>query len=168
MLEREGSLATPPYALDIPPGKIGYTLLEPGKEHSLLAAAVILDTNVFVAAGFNRRSASASILEQVRLGRIRMIWNSQTRQETQYIIDKIPPLSWSSVAELFRNEDCHHGQIAHDDFDFIPDPDDRKFAALSEVTGAVLLTNDDDLLSNRDHARLEILTPGEYWERLQK
>ncbi len=134
----------------------------------MLAAAVILDTNVFVAAGFNRRSASACILEQVRSGRLRMIWNEQTRSETQHILDKIPPLSWSSVAELFRQDDRHHGETAPEKFDYIPDPDDRKFAALSEVTGAVLLTNDDDLLSNRDHARLEILTPGEYWERLQK
>ena len=94
-----------------------------------------------------------------------MIWNSQTRRETQHIIDKIPPLSWSSVAELFRNEDCHHSQAALDEFDFIRDPDDRKFAALAEATGAVLLTNDGDLLSNRDRATLQILTPGEYWER---
>ena len=134
----------------------------------MLGTKVILDTNVFVAAGFNRRSASSCILEQIRSGRLRMTWNEQTRRETQHILDKIPPLSWSSVAELFRQEDRHHGETASEKFDYIPDPDDRKFAALSEVTGAVLLTNDDDLLSNRDHARLEILTPGEYWERLQK
>ena len=131
----------------------------------MLAADVILDTNVFVAAGFNQRSASAYILAQVRSGRLRMIWNEQTRRETRHILDKIPPLSWSSVAELFRKEDCHHGEIAPEEFDFIPDPDDRKFAALSEATGAVLLTNDDDLLSNRDRAGLEILTPRECWER---
>ena len=32
----------------------------------------------------------------------------------------------------------------------------------------VLLTNDDDLLSNRDKASLEILTPSEYWEQIQE
>ena len=134
----------------------------------MLAAAVILDTNVFVAAGFNRRSASACIVEQVRLGQLRMIWNEQTRRETRHILDKIPPLSWSSFAELFRQADCHLGETAPDEFDFIPDPDDRKFAALAAATGAVLLTNDDDLLSNRDRARLEILTPAEYWEQQQE
>ena len=97
-----------------------------------------------------------------------MIWNEQTRHETQHILEKIPPLTWASIAELSREEDRHHGEMALEEFDYIPDPDDRKFAALSEATGAVLLTNDNDLLSNRDHARFEILTPGEYWERLQE
>jgi predicted nucleic acid-binding protein len=96
-----------------------------------------------------------------------MIWNSQTRGETQRIIEQIPPLSWNSFAELFRTDDCHHGPTAPGKFAFIPDPDDRKFAALAAATGAILLTNDDHLLSNRDRARLEILTPREYCERRQ-
>jgi predicted nucleic acid-binding protein len=69
------------------------------------------------------------------------------------------------MAGLFRPQDCHQGRTNPEAFDFIPDADDRKFAALAESTGAVLLTNDDDLLSNRDRARLEILTPGEFWEQ---
>ncbi len=131
------------------------------------SSAIILDTNVFVAAGFNQESASAFILNLVRSGRLRMVWNDHTRRETQHILEKIPHLSWSSVAELFRQEDCHHGEASLNEFDFIADPDDRKFAALAEATGAALLTNDDDLLSNRDRARLDILTPREYWERCQ-
>jgi predicted nucleic acid-binding protein len=128
-------------------------------------AAVILDTNVFVAAGFNRRSASARIVEQVRSGQLRMIWNEETRRETQYILSKIPPVSWSKVAALFRDEDRYDGATSPEEFDYIPDADDRKFAALSEATGVALITNDDHLLSNRDRAGLEILTPREYWDR---
>lgn len=130
-----------------------------------MTAPVILDTNVFVAAGFNPRSASAYVLEQVRLGRIHMIWSDETRAETQHIIEKIPPLSWTSVAEVFRAEHCHSGQTASDKFEFIPDPDDWKFAALAEATGAILLTNDTDLLHRRDRVRLQILTPVEYRDR---
>jgi predicted nucleic acid-binding protein len=130
-------------------------------------AAVILDTNVFVAAGFNRKSASARIVEQVRSGQLQMIWNDQTRNETQHILSKIPPVSWSGVAELFREEDRYDGETSPEKFDYIPDADDRKFAALSSATGAVLITNDDHLLSNRDRAGLEILTPREYWDRQQ-
>jgi predicted nucleic acid-binding protein len=131
-------------------------------------AAVILDTNVIVAAGFNPRSASARILEQVRSGQLLMIWNEPTRRETQHILEKIPPLSWSSVAGLFRKEDCQFIEADLDDFHYIPDPDDRKFAALAQATGAVLLTNDDDLLSNRNRAGLDILTPREFLERQQE
>jgi predicted nucleic acid-binding protein len=131
------------------------------------SAAVILDTNVFVAAEFNPKSASARIVEQVRSGQLRMIWNEQTRRETQHVVSKIPPLSWSRVAELFREDDRYHRKTSPEKFDYIPDADDRKFAALSDATGAVLITNDDHLLSNRDRARLHILTPREYWERPQ-
>jgi len=132
------------------------------------APAVILDTNVFVAAGFKRESASARIVEQVRSGDLRMIWNDQTRRETQHILSKIPPISWSRVAELFREEDRFRGETSSEKFDYIPNTDDRKFAALSEAAGAALITNDDHLLSNRERAGLEILTPGEYWKRRQE
>jgi predicted nucleic acid-binding protein len=129
------------------------------------AAAVILDTNVFVAAGFNPRSSSARVLEEVRSGRLRMVWNEQTRHETQYILTKIPRLSWNSVAELFRAEDRYAGDTDLAKFDDISDADDRKYAALADAAGVVLLTNDDDLLSIRDRAKLDILTPREYCER---
>ena len=128
-------------------------------------AAVILDTNIFVAAAFNKRSASARILEQVRSGQLRMIWNDQTRRETQHILSRIPQLSWSSVAELFREEDRYREETCPEKFDYVPDVDDRKFAALSEAAGVALITNDEHLLSNRHRAGLEILTPREFCDR---
>lgn len=134
----------------------------------MLPPAVILDTNVFVAAGFKRESASARIVEQVRSGGLRMIWNNQTRRETQHILSKIPPISWTGVAELFREEDRFRGETSPEKFDYIPDIDDRKFAALSEAAGVALITNDDHLLSNRERAGLEILTPAEYWKRREE
>ena len=42
---------------------------------------VVLDTNVFVAAGFNRGSHSAWLVEAVRDGRLRMVWDNATRAE---------------------------------------------------------------------------------------
>jgi predicted nucleic acid-binding protein len=129
----------------------------------MLPGAVILDTNVFVAAGFNPRSASARIVEQVRSGRLRMIWNDSTRRETQHVLSKIPHLSWSSVADLFREDARYAGEIAPGKFDYIQDPDDRKFAALSEAAGVVLITSDDHLLSHRDRTGLKVFTPREFW-----
>ena len=134
----------------------------------MTTAAVILDTNVFVAAGFKRHSASARILDQIRTGEVRMIWSEQTRNETRHILNKIPPLSWDSVASLFLEEDRYQGLTVPEAFECIPDADDRKFAALADVTGAVLITNDDHLLSCRDQVQLEILTPGEYCSRQLK
>jgi predicted nucleic acid-binding protein len=95
-----------------------------------------------------------------------MVWNDETRRETQHILERIPPLSWSSVVELCREENRYRGKTAPEKFGHIPDPDDRKFAALAEATGAVLLTNDEHLLGIRDEASINnILTPAEYWKR---
>ena len=125
--------------------------------------AVVLDTNVFVAAGFKPRSASGQIVEQVRSGQLRMIWNESTRAETQYILDKIPRLAWSHVAELFRDEDRHDRMVRNHAFSEIQDPDDRKFAALAHAANVTLVTNDRDLLTCRDALPVKILTPGEFW-----
>jgi predicted nucleic acid-binding protein len=130
--------------------------------------AIILDTNIFVAAGFNRASTSARIVERVRSGDLRMMWNEQTRRESQFIVNKIPPLSWEQISALFREEDRHEGKTAPEKFGYIPDEDDRKFAALAAATGAILITNDDHLLAQREQSGLEILTPGEYWAKYQQ
>jgi len=55
---------------------------------------IVIDTNVFVAAGFNPRSASARILTGLREGRFRLIWNEPTRRETEMILRRIPRLDW--------------------------------------------------------------------------
>ena len=53
---------------------------------------VVLDTNVLVAAGFKPRSASATIVDAVKQGQVRMVWNDATRREIEHIIGKIPPV----------------------------------------------------------------------------
>ena len=72
---------------------------------------VVIDTNVFVAALFNPKSASASILEGVREGRFRLIWNQPTRRETEMILRRIPRLDWQTVAGLFRPEEEFAGPV---------------------------------------------------------
>ena len=92
---------------------------------------VVIDTNVFVAALFNPNSASARILEGVREGRFRLIWNQPTRRETEMILRRIPHIDWQKVADLFRLETEFTGPVDPAAFTVIADPDDRKFAALS-------------------------------------
>jgi uncharacterized protein len=124
--------------------------------------AVLLDTNVFVAAGFKPKSHSAQIIGQVRDGLLRMVWNEQTREETAFILCKIPPLSWNTIAPLFRPENRYLGDLFPERFDLISDPADIKFAALADATGAVLITMDRDLLSVRDAVAIAIWTPSEF------
>jgi predicted nucleic acid-binding protein len=128
----------------------------------MIVPSVVLDTNIFVASGFKPLTHSAEIVDQVRIGVLRMVWTEQTRNETEYIVRKIPPLSWDKIAALFRQEDCYTGELFPEQFLHIPDKDDIKFAALSKATGAALITMDKDLLSIRETLSLPILTPFEY------
>jgi predicted nucleic acid-binding protein len=126
---------------------------------------VVLDTNVFVAAGFNPRSHSARLLQAVRDGRLRMIWNDATRDETQHILRQIPRLSWARVETLFRETDKFHGATHPAQFGYVPDPADRKFAALADAAQVPLVTSDTGLIKARAHARIPIMTPGDFARR---
>ena len=126
---------------------------------------VVIDTNVFVAALFNPRSASARILEGVREGRYRLIWNHPTRSETEMILRRIPRLDWQKVADLFRLEEEFTGPVDPADFTVIADPDDRKFAALSTAAKAPLVTSDKLVLAQRDKIGIEIVTPRDFLAR---
>lgn len=129
-------------------------------------APVVLDTNVFIAAQFSSRSSSARIIERVRAGQLRMVWNEQTRRETRYILKKIPPLSWYRVEPLFVVENLCSVSVHPEKYGVIPDPEDRKFAALASVSGAVLVSNDEDLLSVRSRLDVTVLTPAEFAREL--
>lgn len=130
----------------------------------MILPQVIIDTNVFVAAGFSRRSHSAQILEQIRAGSLHMIWHDQTREETEYIVRKIPPLSWEQVQDLFQSAGRYTQALDSSAYPQIPDSEDRKFVALSVATAAILITMDRGILSNRHLVPAQILRPSEFLE----
>jgi uncharacterized protein len=123
---------------------------------------VVLDTNVFVAAGFNPRSHSARVLDAVRLGRLRMVWDSSTQEEVEHVLRQIPRLSWTSVAALFRAEDKFEGTTQPQNFSFVPDPADRKFAALADAARVPLVTSEGGLLMAAAQIKVPALKPGEF------
>jgi predicted nucleic acid-binding protein len=122
--------------------------------------SVVLDTNVFVGAGFNPSSSSARLLAAVREGRLRLVWNDATRDETAHILRQIPKLSWEAVAPLFRPSDRFAGAIYPEAFDCVPDPADRTFAALAHAANVVLVTSDRGLLQASECAGISVLRPG--------
>lgn len=126
----------------------------------------MLDTNVVVAAGFEPAGHAARLLDEIRRGAVRMVWNDATRREAEHIVRKIPPLSWMPVAALYRPEDRFDGPTDPGAFHFVPDPDDRKFLALAVATGAALVTLDEHLLGVRALAGAPILRPGEFLRQL--
>jgi predicted nucleic acid-binding protein len=124
------------------------------------AERAVIDTNVFVAAGFRPGGASARILAAVRAGRLVMLWTDATRRETRAVVGRIPPLSWQSVAGLFLEAGRISPAPDPAAAAFVADPEDRKFAALALATGAEIVSSDSDLL---DHAgRLRVVTPAAF------
>lgn len=130
-------------------------------------ARVVLDTNVFVAAGFRRDSASARLVRAVRGGRLVLVWNDATRREAQRVLERIPPLSWEDFEPLFGPAGRFEGPTRIEDHTDIPDVTDRKFAALAQAAGAVLVSSDGDLLAGRARSRVTIATPGELLDELE-
>jgi predicted nucleic acid-binding protein len=128
----------------------------------MVVPAVVIDTNVLVASGFNPRSHSAQIVARVRSGQLRMVWAEQTRDEAALIVGKIPPLSWEVIAVLFRREAFYAGALFPEQFQQIPDKADIKFVALSDATGAPLITMDKELLSIRETLNVPMLMPFEF------
>ena len=126
---------------------------------------VVVDTNVFVAAGFNPRRASARLVEGIREGRFRLIWNQPTRSETEMILRRIPHLDWQKAAGLFCPAGEYTGPVDPAAFTEIADPDDRKFAALSAAANAPLVTSDKLVLAQRGKIGIEILTPRDFLAR---
>lgn len=124
--------------------------------------SVVADTNLFVAAGFNPAGDAARVLASVRAGTLRLVWDEATRRETEHTIGTIPPLAGIDFSDLFRPEGRHDGPTRPEQFASIPDPADRKFAALAAASGAVLITNDRHLLAGRPHAGIVVLTPAEF------
>ena len=126
---------------------------------------IVIDTNVFVAARFNPRSASARILTGIREGRFRLMWNEPTRRETEIIVRRIPRLDWASIADLFQPEAEFAGPVDLEAFTAISDPDDRKLAALSAAVNVPLITNDGRVLAEGGAVGIEALTPRAFLER---
>lgn len=127
--------------------------------------SVVLDTNIFVAAGFNPGSHAARILKAVRAGEVRMVWHETTRREIRYVLGRIPPLHGFSVEDLFRRETEYRHPIYPEAYRMVPDPDDRKFIALAHASGSVLVSRDEHLLQQRARTDVPILTASEYWRR---
>lgn len=123
--------------------------------------AAVFDTNVFVAAGFRRHSASARLLALVREGAIRLVWDEATRRETRRVLERIPRRSWEEAADLFDESGAWTGKTRPADFGGVPDATDRKFAALAFAAGVPLVSSDGDLLDHSAGQGYEVRTPSE-------
>lgn len=129
--------------------------------------AVVLDTNLFVAAFWNRRSASADILRACLDGRVRLYYTRQIRREIHLILRNIraPEQYRRQVDDLLERgtEVPAAGGLSV----IAEDPDDDKFLECARLAQAdYLVTNDDHLLRLKQFEGTKIVKPTEFREVL--
>ena len=127
------------------------------------APAVVLDTNLFIAAYWNKGSASAEITEACREGRARLYFTQQIRRELFHILGNI------KAHERYRQEvndalDRGTEIAAPGELHVVAeDPDDDKFLECARIANAdYLVTNDDHLLRIGEFERTKIVKPSEF------
>lgn len=130
---------------------------------------VVLDTNLFVAAFWNRQSASADILSACRDGRVRLYYTQQILREISLILRNI------KATERYRQrvkEILDQGtqlQAPGRLSVVADDPEDDKFLECAQLARAdYLVTNDDHLLRLRQFDGTKIVKPVELRDVLRQ
>lgn len=121
---------------------------------------VLLDTNVFVAAYWAPRSASARLIGACIEGRVQAYYSQPVKREVMRMLGQIRVReSYTQSLEPFWEAAVEVQGVAVDSIQ-IDDPDDRKFLEAA-MGGEVdfLATNDVHLLRVRYVGRTEILKP---------
>jgi hypothetical protein len=91
----------------------------------------------------------------------------QSTRPIRSVVRQIPRLSWTRIANLFRSAERFSGSTHPEQFGFVPDPADRKFAALAAAATASLVTSDGGLLNVGERMAVPVLKPSEFVRRLQ-
>ena len=128
---------------------------------------VVLDTNVFVAAGFNPRSHSARLLDAVRLGRLRMVWGQFHPGGSGTCIAADSATVLDQRRSAVSAEDKFEGTTQPQKFSFVPDPADRKLAAKADAARVPLVTSDGGLQMAAAQMKIPVLKPGEFQRRCE-
>lgn len=130
----------------------------------LALPGVVIDTNVFVANGFNPESHSAQIIKLVNERKLTLYWNEKTRDEVRLMLKKIPPIGWDAVSHLFRQEGHVEVHVKEQVFDYISDLDDRKFATVAFEANVPIVTNDEHFLEHRKRLPIGVYTPHQFMD----
>lgn len=120
----------------------------------------MIDTNLFVAAYWNRHSASAYVLQACLEGRVRLFYTDQIRREIFLIMRNIR----ASQPYHERVEAILAGGTRVDPTESVSvvadDPEDDKFIECALAAHAeYLVTSDDHLLRIGRHGDTEIIKP---------
>ena len=129
---------------------------------------VVLDTNIFIAAYFNRKSASARIIDLCLENKHELIFSSRLRKEVGLILKNVR--AEREFRERIRTLFTNASQIKPTQkvFTVKEDPEDNKFLECSlEGKADYLITSDKHLLELGEFAKTKICKPTRFL-RLQR
>lgn len=132
---------------------------------------IVIDTNLLVAAFFNKKSASFKILKEGTEGKIKILWTESIKREGEKILSNIQHSLSSSSGEglldkVFKKENKIEKAPR---VDFIKeDPTDNKFLACAlKGEAQMIVTNDRHLLKIKKFKEIPTLTPIQALKRLK-
>ena len=124
---------------------------------------VVLDTNVFIAAYFNRKSASAKIIDFCLKTKHELIFSPRLRKEVELILKNVRAGGefQERIRELFTN--ASQFRPTQKVFVVKEDPDDNKFLECAlEGKADYLITSDRHLLELGEFAQTKICKPTQF------
>lgn len=128
---------------------------------------VVLDTNLFVAAYWNRRSASAKIIAACLAGELQACCTPEVERELWIIMRNIRAreefmATVSNFIGRAERVDPHARVEVRTE-----DPEDQKFlVAAASADADYLISNDDHLLRLGRVVKTEIIKPGDFWANM--
>jgi len=126
---------------------------------------VVLDTNVFIAAYFNRKSASARIIDLCLENKHKLIFSSRLRKEAKLILKNVR--AEREFRERTRSLFMKASKVkpTRKVFTVKEDPDDNKFLECAlEGKADYLITSDRHLLELGEFAQTKICKPTQFFK----
>jgi len=124
---------------------------------------VVLDTNVFIAAYFNRKSASARIIDLCLENKHKLIFSLRLRKEVRLILKNVRAEREfrEKIRSLFVN--ASKVKPTKKVFTVKEDPEDNKFLECAlEGEADYLITSDRHLLELEEFAQTKICKPTQF------
>jgi predicted nucleic acid-binding protein len=122
---------------------------------------VVLDTNVLVAAAYNPRSASRSVVEACLGGELTPVLSGAVRREYEFILGRAAR-GRPYLDRIHQMLDGAEVVAPAETPRVVPDdPEDDKLVAAALAAGAVLVSNDAHLLALAGHEGLKVVRPAD-------
>jgi putative PIN family toxin of toxin-antitoxin system len=129
---------------------------------------LVLDTNLFIAAHFNKKSASAKIIDLCLTDKFKVYTAESLFKELEFILKNIraPIIYKEKIYQLFNKANLVKPKKI---WLVEEDPDDNKFLGTSLSAKAdYLLTNDRHLLKIKKFNKTEIIKPIDFLANIVK